>query len=64
MSDFITNLTGVPETGIYNSKGTPSGSRNDGGMYTAAGPYSFPDPRRGGRLGRLPTSPMGNPRYP
>ena len=64
MSDFITNLTGVPETGIYNSKGVPSGSRNDGGMYTSAGDVLFSDPRIKGRLGRLPTSPMGNPVYP
>ena len=69
MSDFITNLTGVPETGIYNSKGTPSGSRNDGGMYTSPGGRIFftrpiEDYFVEGRIGSLPSSPMGNPVYP
>ena len=36
--NFITNLTGTPVTGARSSDGTPSGSRNKGGVI--GGPYS------------------------
>ena len=33
MSYFITNITGTPVTGAYNDKGTPSGNKNEGGVF-------------------------------